>query len=92
MEDDEETPLLSDRDRESWRRPWQHGNAFIRLPSQSIRHVWRNPQLMVPGHDSAVWEFAEAGYRGPFLELDGCDMFYEHNMSGDLLKVSSGRG
>ncbi|KAL7813522.1 hypothetical protein V8C44DRAFT_47768 [Trichoderma aethiopicum] len=46
MEDSEETSLLSDQDRASWRRPWQHDNAFIRLPSQSIRHVWRNPQLI----------------------------------------------
>ncbi|KAL7812766.1 hypothetical protein V8C26DRAFT_406508 [Trichoderma gracile] len=60
MEHDEETALLSDQDRDPWRRPWQHDNAFIRLPLHFIRHVWRNPQL--------IWYLATIALFGVLLK------------------------
>ena len=45
IEDDEETTLLPGQSLNSWRRPWQHDNPFIRLPSHFIRYLWHNPQV-----------------------------------------------
>ncbi|KAK0762681.1 hypothetical protein N5P37_005499 [Trichoderma harzianum] len=47
VEDNEETPLLSGRDIRSRTLPWQHDNAFIRLPSQLAFSIWQFVHLFI---------------------------------------------
>lgn len=39
MEDNEEASLLG-HDLDSWTRPWEHDNGWIRLPAQLVKFLW----------------------------------------------------